>query len=93
METMLTRAQQLKPKLIEWRRHLHQNPEIGLEEWKTSAFVRERLEEMGVTELQTMAQTGVCRQYTGRAGRPHHFAESGYGRVADYGSEECRVLL
>ena len=29
--------------MIEWRRHLHKNPELGFQEEKTSAFVQDKL--------------------------------------------------
>ncbi|WP_237215239.1 amidohydrolase [Falsiroseomonas oryziterrae] len=37
--------------LAEWRRHLHANPGLTLEEGATAAFVVAKLREMGVTEI------------------------------------------
>ena len=34
-----------------WRRHLHTIPELGFDCPKTSAFIAERLREIGVDEL------------------------------------------
>jgi amidohydrolase len=46
--------------LIAWRRHLHQNPELGYEEIETSKFVVERLSGFGVDEIHTgLGKTGV----------------------------------
>lgn len=45
-------AEKLQEKLVEWRRHFHQNPEIGLEVPETESFVAERLREMGL-EVRT----------------------------------------
>jgi len=30
-----TKTKAISPKLIEWRRHIHQNPELGNREYKT----------------------------------------------------------
>jgi len=38
----------LHAKLTEWRRHLHANPELSLQEKQTAAFVAEKLTEMGI---------------------------------------------
>ena len=34
-----------------WRRHLHQNPELGFDCHETAAFVAERLRDFGITEI------------------------------------------
>jgi len=52
-------AKQLEPKVIEWRRHLHQYPELSDQEVKTAAYVAEHLKKLGI-EVQTgVARTGV----------------------------------
>ncbi len=52
-------ADQLEPKTIEWRRHLHQNPELSNREFKTSEYVAGKLKALGI-EVQTgIAKTGV----------------------------------
>lgn len=38
----------LHAKLTEWRRHLHANPELSLQEKQTAVFVAEKLSEMGI---------------------------------------------
>jgi len=43
---------------VENRRHLHQNPELSFEEFETSAFVKRKLEDLGIP-YQSMANTGV----------------------------------
>ena len=54
-----------------WRRHLHQNPELGFQEVETSRFVAERLREFGVDEVHTgIAKTGVVAVVRGRAEGP-----------------------
>ncbi len=52
-------AKDIEPKVIEWRRNLHQNPELSNREFKTSAKVAEHLKSLGI-EVQTgIAKTGV----------------------------------
>lgn len=38
----------LQPQMVEWRRYLHQHPELSYHEEKTSAFVADRLRELGI---------------------------------------------
>ncbi len=38
----------LAANLTTWRRHLHANPEVSLQEAETAAFVQARLTELGV---------------------------------------------
>jgi amidohydrolase len=43
-----------------WRRDLHQHPELGFEEHRTSAFVADKLRTFGIDEVHTgLAKTGV----------------------------------
>jgi amidohydrolase len=49
----------LKEKLIEMRRHLHTIPEIAFEEEKTSAFIVEKLNSLGIETKMKIAKTGV----------------------------------
>ncbi|HZX74158.1 MAG TPA: amidohydrolase, partial [Cyclobacteriaceae bacterium] len=52
-------AKELEPKVIEWRRHFHQYPELSNREFKTAAKVAEHLKSLGI-EVQTgVAHTGV----------------------------------
>lgn len=44
--------------LIEWRRHLHQHPELSNRETETAKYVAERLRSFGL-EPQSIARTGV----------------------------------
>lgn len=43
-----------------WRRHLHAHPELGLDCHQTAAYVVERLQEFGITTIETgIAESGV----------------------------------
>ena len=47
------------PKVIEWRRHFHQNPELSTREYKTSAFVSDYLKSLGLEVKYPFAKTGI----------------------------------
>jgi amidohydrolase len=58
-KTIDAKATALQTKLVEWRRHLHQNPELGNREFKTAAYIVQHLKSLGL-EIQTnVAKTGV----------------------------------
>ncbi|TBV26035.1 amidohydrolase [Meridianimaribacter sp. CL38] len=49
----------IEPKVIEWRHHFHQNPELSNREFKTAEKIAEHLKSLGF-EVQTgVAKTGV----------------------------------
>ncbi|ASP21647.1 putative hydrolase YxeP [Antarctobacter heliothermus] len=57
-----------EPQMTEWRRYLHQHPELGLDCFKTAEFVVDRLKEFGITDIHTgIARTGVVAIIEGRA--------------------------
>ena len=49
----------IESKVVEWRRDIHQNPELGNREFKTAEKIAEHLKSLGI-EVQTgVAHTGV----------------------------------
>jgi amidohydrolase len=52
-------AKSLEPKLIEWRRHFHQYPELSNREVKTAAKIAEHLKSLGIEVKTGVAHTGV----------------------------------
>jgi amidohydrolase len=49
----------IEPKLIEWRRYLHEHPELSNREFQTAEFIANHLSELGL-EVQTgIGKTGV----------------------------------
>ncbi|HSC52501.1 MAG TPA: amidohydrolase [Phnomibacter sp.] len=52
-------ATAIQPELVEWRRHLHQNPELGNREFKTAAFVAAHLRSLGLEVKEKVGLTGV----------------------------------
>ncbi len=53
------KALAIQPKLAEWRRHIHQNPELGNREFKTAAYIVEHLKNLGLEIKTSVAKTGV----------------------------------
>jgi len=52
--------------LVEWREHLHANPELSFQEEETSAFVVSKLEEMNIPYESGIAGTGIVALIKGR---------------------------
>ena len=40
-------------RIVAWRRHLHQHPELSFFETKTAAFITDKLREFGLTDIRT----------------------------------------
>ncbi len=58
-------AKQYGPDLIAIRHHLHAHPELSYQEFKTSAFVQQKLSEIGIPH-RVMAETGVVGMIEGK---------------------------
>ena len=56
----------LQPVLVQWRRHFHQYPELGFEEFQTAAFIHDRLTEWGIAHEIEVAQTGIVATIPGQ---------------------------
>ncbi|UFJ42242.1 M20 family metallopeptidase [Brevibacillus humidisoli] len=59
-DSMVAEAEAMFPLLQQWRRHLHQYPELSFQEVETSRFVVDQLSKMPGVHIQTgIAKTGV----------------------------------
>ncbi|MDP8964635.1 MAG: amidohydrolase, partial [Cyanobacteriota bacterium] len=60
----------LQPQLVEWRRELHQRPELGFKEQLTAQFIAQKLQEWGIEHKTGIAKTGIvatiASNYPGR---------------------------
>lgn len=66
---LLSIVDQAEPMVIEWRRHVHQNPELAFEEVETAAYIADALRNMKGMDVQTgIAKTGIKAVLKG--GRP-----------------------
>jgi amidohydrolase len=66
---MLDDAQELKPRLVELRRTIHRQPELGFEVHRTAELVARTLGELGVEAQTGVGKTGVVG-YLGEADGP-----------------------
>ncbi|MFN8665875.1 MAG: amidohydrolase [Gemmatimonadaceae bacterium] len=53
------RAHALEAKVVAWRRDIHQHPELGNREFRTSKLVAEHLQKLGLEVKTGVAKTGV----------------------------------
>lgn len=68
---VLNRIADFAPEMTEWRRHLHQHPELSFECHKTAVFVAEKLREFGVDEIhEGIAETGIVAIIEGQGAGP-----------------------
>lgn len=61
-------AKEIEAKVIEWRRHFHQYPELSNRETKTGAYIAERMKAIGLEVQHPVAKTGVLA--TLKTGKP-----------------------
>jgi len=61
-------AAAVEPKVIEWRRHFHRNPELGFAETETAAYIAERLTALGLEVRTGVGKTGVVGIMRGGGG-------------------------
>lgn len=62
------KAQAILPKVIEWRRHIHQNPELGNREFKTMQYIADHCRKLGLEVQTNVGKTGVVAIL--RGGKP-----------------------
>ena len=67
-DTIDQHAKAIEAKMIAWRRDIHQNPELGNREFRTSALVAEHLRKLGYEVREKVAHTGVVAVLKG--GKP-----------------------
>jgi amidohydrolase len=59
---MLEQARQLEGQLVAWRREIHQDPELGFQEYHTAARVNEVLSALGYRVRTGVGKTGVVAE-------------------------------
>ncbi len=67
-DEVLKIAQEIKSEIIDIRRQIHMNPELGFEEKETSELVVKKLKELGIDIKANVAKTGVIGLIKGGAG-------------------------
>lgn len=56
---LLKESEALAAQILQWRRQLHANPELGFKEFETSKFIADKLEELGLNVKRNVGRTGV----------------------------------
>ena len=54
-----TKVKGIEQKVIDWRRDIHQNPELGNREFRTAALVAKHLKSLGMEVITNVGITGV----------------------------------
>jgi amidohydrolase len=62
--------QALQPRLVEWRRHFHQRPELGFRERLTAEAIAQKLQEWGIQHQTGIAETGIVAVIPGNRPGP-----------------------
>lgn len=56
---VLNLIESVEDKVVEWRRDIHQHPELGNREFRTAALVADHLRNLGIEVQTEVAHTGV----------------------------------
>ena len=59
-------AKAYAPHFVGVRRHLHENPELSFREYKTCAYIKEQLLAIGISEIISVAETGLLATIRGK---------------------------
>src|SRR5688572_21089856 len=66
LEKIKSLSQQYSKEVVGFRRHLHAHPELSYQEYNTVKYVEEQLKSFGITNLKTMATTGLVAEIKGK---------------------------
>lgn len=59
IDTLKQQVERVQPKMVEWRRHIHQNAELSGQEVQTAAYVAQHLRALGYEVRERVGGTGV----------------------------------
>ncbi|WP_333821244.1 M20 metallopeptidase family protein [Ohtaekwangia sp.] len=59
-------SQAYSEQVVEFRRYLHAHPELSYQEFNTVKYVDERLRSFGITNIQSLATTGLVAEIKGK---------------------------
>jgi len=65
LKKIQSKSEEYHQEIVDIRRHLHANPELSFEEYKTSEFVQTKLTEWGIKFQNNIANTGVVAKIEG----------------------------
>lgn len=67
IDRIKTLAKEKLKEVVSIRRHLHKHPELSFEEHKTSAFIQQKLTELGIPFKNGFVKTGVVAHIEGKS--------------------------
>jgi len=67
--SILNSINQMQNEMKEWRRELHQIPEIGLKEYKTSQYIKDKLKSWNIDYKEGYSNTGIVAWIRGSEGK------------------------
>lgn len=59
-------SKQFQSETVDIRRYIHSLPELSYKEFQTSEYIRQKLEEIGITEIRDVAGTGLLAHLKGK---------------------------
>jgi len=59
LDAIRVEIRQMQSDIVEWRRQLHQKPELGFEEYITADFIQRKLQQWNISYITKIAETGV----------------------------------
>lgn len=65
--SLLKEVEQINDRLIDMRRKIHQNPELGFLEFETAKLIKQRLDELEIPYRSEIAKTGIIAKIEGKA--------------------------
>ena len=86
-------AAKVLPQVIEWRRYLHQHPELSNREVNTSKMVADELRKLGIEVRTGIARTGVVGILKGGQPGPVYRPSRRHGRFACDRADKCTVQI
>jgi amidohydrolase len=66
LETIKSLSVKYSKEVVEFRRHIHANPELSYQEFNTVKYVEEKLRSFGLTSIQKVATTGLIVDIKGK---------------------------
>ena len=66
-ESIKQLSQEYFSEVLEIRRHIHKNPELSFQEFKTSAYIKQKLDEYGISYTDAYVKTGILGVIEGKA--------------------------
>ncbi|RYG46096.1 MAG: amidohydrolase, partial [Chitinophagaceae bacterium] len=62
--TILEGSMRLQNEMKEWMNHLHQHPELALQETETAKFIAEKVKSFGFDVAERIGKTGIVASMT-----------------------------